>query len=95
MLAVKNNILFVLIIFNLIISAIASFTITLARSQVVTFGHPIDFVHDSLFIKNPSGILNLMAYFEPYTFTSWLFIGVLCLITSTILFFVVRYGIME
>ena len=76
---------------NFNISAIAPFTITVARSEVVTFGHPIAIVHDNLFIKNPAQILNLMAYFEPYKFKSWILVGALFLTTSTILFSVVRY----
>ena len=60
---------------------------------MITFGHPISIVHDSLFIKNPAGALNIMAYLEPYKFTSWLFVGAFCLLTSTCLFCIVRYEI--
>ena len=74
---------------NFAISAIAAFSVTGARSQVVTFGYPIAVAYNSLFIKNHQA-LNLMAYFEPYLFTSWLFLGAFCLLTSIMFFSVVR-----
>ena len=73
------------------ISAIADFTVTRARSEAMTFGHPLTIVYDSLFIKNPAVTLNYFAYMEPLKVASWIFIGLFCLFASTILFvFVVR-----
>ena len=59
----------------------------------MSFGYPIATLHQSLFIKNPAGAVNFMAYLEPFTFASWSIVVVFCLLTSTILFCVVRYEI--
>jgi ABC-type amino acid transport substrate-binding protein len=35
--------------------AVTDFTVTMARSSVITFAQPITQIHHRLFIKNPSG----------------------------------------
>ena len=62
------------------------FTITKARSEVVTFAHPIGQFYWSLFIQNPSGAFNYMAYIKPLSYKTWLCVGLFCILTPFILF---------
>lgn len=57
---------------------IADLTITIERSQVISFGEPITEIFHSLFIMNPSDGLNMNAYIEPLHFTAWISIGIFC-----------------
>ena len=66
--------------------AVADFTVTQARSQVVTFAQPITEVYHSLFIKNPEGSLNFKSYVAPLTMYAWLAIGLFVLIGSFFIF---------
>jgi ionotropic kainate glutamate receptor 5 len=70
--------------------AVASFTVTMDRSTVITFAQPITQIYHSLFIKNPTGSYNLNAYVEPLTHLSWAFIGIFALVVSPILFLTTR-----
>ena len=66
--------------------AVADFTVTQARSQVVTFAQPITEVYHSLFIKNPEGSLNFKSYVAPLTMYAWFAIGLFVLIGSFFIF---------
>ena len=66
--------------------AVADFTVTQARSQVVTFAQPITEVYHSLFIKNPEGSLNFKSYVAPLTMNAWFAIGLFVLIGSFFIF---------
>ena len=68
------------------ITGVADFAITQARSEVVSFAHPMGKLHCSLFIQNPSGSLNYMAYIEPMNYMTWLSVGLCCILTPFILF---------
>ena len=57
-----------------------AFTTTVARSQVVSFTMPLEWVKFSLFIKNPDGAINYEAYTEPLHYTTWLLIVVFCMV---------------
>ncbi len=54
--------------------AATDFTVTKERSVVITFAEPITQIYHSLFIKNPSGTYNYMAYIEPLHYLSWIVI---------------------
>ena len=66
-------------------------TITKERSEVMTFSHPLRYMWDNLLIQNPSGIYNHMAYFKPMRYTTWLCVGLFCLLTPIILFLSNQY----
>ena len=65
----------------IIFTAVTAFTVTLARSAVVSFPQPIVQIHYQLFIKNPTGTFNYMAYIEPLHYLSWIVIGFFCIVT--------------
>ena len=50
---------------SIVFSAVTDFTVTRARSKVMSFAQPITKIYHSFFIKNPSGALNYKAYIEP------------------------------
>ena len=62
------------------------FTVTKARSEVITYAYPLGQVYFSLFIKNPSGTLHYMAFIEPMTYKTWLCVGLFCILTPFSLF---------
>ena len=68
------------------------FTVTRARSDVITFAQPITQIYHSLFIQNPSGTFNYMAFIEPMNSMSWLFVGVFCIFAPIGLFLTTRFG---
>ena len=72
--------------------AATDFTVTRARSDVITFAQPITQIYHSLFIQNPSGTFNYMAYIEPMKNMSWLMIGAFCLVAPIVLFFTTEMG---
>ena len=76
----------------IIILAVTSFTVTRARSNVITFAQPIVQIYHALFIKNPLGTFNFKAYFEPFKYMSWLFVGLFCILAPTFLFVIARFG---
>ena len=71
--------------YNCIISATTDFTVTLERSAVMTFANPITQIFHSLFIKNPTGTFNYMAYIEPLHYKGWIMIVVFCILTPPFL----------
>jgi hypothetical protein len=44
-----------------------------------------------LFIKNPAGTFNYMAYIEPLNYLSWFFIFFGCILAPLILYWTLRY----
>ena len=66
--------------------AATDFTVTRARSDVITFAQPITQIYHSLFIQNPSGTFNYMAYIEPLHYLAWVFLGIFCLVTPPFMF---------
>ena len=73
--------------------AATDFTVTRARSDVITFAQPITQIYHSLFIQNPSGTFNYMAYIEPLHYLSWVFVGVFCIVTPPAIFLTAKYSI--
>ena len=71
--------------------AATDFTVTRARSEVITFAQPITQIYHSLFIQNPSGAFNYMAYVEPLHYLAWIAVGTFCLVTPPFMFFTARY----
>ena len=71
--------------------AATDFTVTRARSDVITFAQPITQIYHSLFIQNPSGTFNYMAYIEPLHYLSWVFVGVFCIVTPPAIFLTAQY----
>ena len=67
------------------------FTVTRARSKVMSFAQPITQIYHSLFIKNPSGALNYMAYIEPMHYLAWISVIIFCLCTPPFLYMTARY----
>ena len=66
------------------------FTVTKARSKIMTFMEPVTFMHLSLIIKNPSETYNLLAYIEPMQYLAWAFVLVFCLVTPSFLYLAVK-----
>ena len=77
---------------KILVSAVASLTITKGRSNVITFAQPIVQFYHALFIKNPLGTFNFKAYFEPFKYMSWFFVGIFCVLAPTLLFIIARFG---
>ena len=71
--------------YHFIISATTDFTVTLERSAVMTFANPITQIYHSLFIKNPTGTFNYMAYIEPLHYKGWIMIAVFAILTPPFL----------
>ena len=67
------------------------FIVTNARSEAISFAHPVGQVYFSLYIQNPSGALNYMAYIEPMTNMTWLCVGLFCILSPLILFLTNQY----
>ena len=72
--------------------AVTDITITVARSNVITFAQPITEIYHSLFIKNPMGTFNFKAYVETLKYMSWLFVGLFCILAPTTLCITTRFG---
>ena len=70
-----------------IFSAITDFTVTMERSAVMTFAQPITQIYHSLFIKNPTGTFNYVAYIEPLQYMSWIGIGLFVILTPPFMYF--------
>ena len=66
--------------------AATDFTVTRARTEVMSFAQPITQIYHSLFIQNPAGTFNYMAYIEPLHYLAWIFIGVFCIVTPPAMF---------
>ena len=69
----------------IIFTAVAPFTVTKQRSEVVTFAQPITEIYHSLFIKRPGDNMNLKSYLAPIDLDGWMAIGVFVLFGSMIL----------
>jgi ionotropic kainate glutamate receptor 5 len=70
--------------------AATDFTVTKARSTVITFAQPITQIHHRLFIKNPTGSYNFKAYSEPFHYFSWIFLFFFCIVVPPVLFLTTR-----
>jgi hypothetical protein len=70
--------------------AVTDFTVTMERSAVMTFAHPITESYHSLFIKNPSEAYNLNAYTDPLHYLSWIVIITFCVCTPPVIFLTTR-----
>ena len=73
-----------------IFPAVAPFTITEQRSQVIKFSTPLHDVWDEIFIKNPIDAFNFEAYTSPITDVTWLLFLAWIIATPPILFIVAR-----
>ena len=74
-----------------IFAAVTDFTVTMDRSLVISFAEPITQIYHSLFIQNPTGNLNFMAYIEPFYWTTWLFLVFFICATPPILYSAAKY----
>ena len=66
--------------------AVQGLSITLERSSVISFTQPLIYIYYQLFIKNPIGTFNYVAYIEPLRTFSWIFIGIFCITTPPFLY---------
>ena len=82
---------FFFLIFYPFFSAVTDFTVTRARSKVMSFAQPITQIYHSLFIKNPSGALNYKAYIEPMHYLAWISVILFCLFTPPFLYMTARF----
>ena len=53
---------------------------------MMTFAQPITQIYHSLFIKNPVGTFNYVAYIEPLHYLAWVGIGLWVLFVPPFLF---------
>ncbi len=60
------------------------------RASVASFAHPIILVYHTLFLKNPSGTFNWLAYAEPLHYLAWVTLAGFSIITPPVLYLVVR-----
>ena len=74
----------------MIFSAPTEFTVTLARSQVISFLIPFTEYYHALFIKNPNESYNYMAYIEPLNWLAWLMILVFVIFAPTLMWIAAR-----
>ena len=73
-----------------IFTAPTDFTVTNARSKVITFISPINKIYHALFIKNPSETYNYAAYTEPMHWLAWVSLLVFIAVVPPILFITAR-----
>ena len=67
------------------------FTVTQARSEVISFALPITQIYHRLFIQNPSGTFNYLAYVEPLHILAWMMVGIFCLVTPISIYLIAKY----
>ena len=67
------------------------FTVTQARSEVISFALPITQIYHRLFIQNPSGTFNYLAYVEPLNILAWMMVGIFCLVTPIFIYLIAKY----
>ena len=53
----------------------ASFTVTFDRSQVISFGFPFRQIEYAIAIQTPINSLNYLAYLEPFSFWTWVWVS--------------------
>lgn len=66
--------------------AVASFSVTLARAEVITYMQPLTMIAKQLFIQNPKETYNLGAYTSTLTRVTWGFVALFCLVAPVFLF---------
>ena len=71
-------------------SGVTDFTVTEARSEVITFSEALIEYYHSVFIKRPNEGLHITAYTDPLRMYSWSMISVFCLVSPVFLFLTVR-----
>ena len=72
------------------ITAAAAFSVTIARSEVITFMQPLAVTKKRLFIQNPKQTFNFLAYTQTITNTAWIVIAVTVVVTPFFLYITVR-----
>ena len=82
MLGINNNQLYLI--------AVTDFTITQARSTVMTFSTPMDQIYNSIFFPNPSNSLSYFAYLNPFANNSWYMLIVWVFAASPIIHVLLR-----
>ena len=70
--------------------AVTDFTITEARSKVMTFSTPMDQIYNSIFLPNPTNSYSYFAYLNPFTKNSWYMLLVWVLAASPIIHVLLR-----
>ena len=78
---------------NFFSSAVTDFTITEARSKVISFSNSIDDIFHVVFIQNPIASYNYEAYTSPLANVTWLMFLAWALVTPPILYILARYNI--
>ena len=71
-------------------AAVADFTITEQRSNVITFSTPLEQIYHAVFIQNPVNSFNFVAFTSPLTNLTWLIFLAWITATPPILFFLAR-----
>ncbi len=72
--------------------ATADFSTTLLRSDYVKFLPSIDEIHMRVFIANPAESFNWYAYTRPYTRKSWYAIGIMIVLLTLLVSFIMVRG---
>ncbi len=70
---------------HLFIAAVTDFTVTMERSEVITFSEPITQIYHGLFVRNPSERPNYSAYTEPLHWHVWAVISLFVLAAPLVL----------
>ena len=77
---------------DLFSAAVTDFTITEARSKVITFSNPIEDILHAVFIQNPLASYNYNAFTSPLADVTWLMFLVWALVTPPILYILARWS---
>ncbi len=72
--------------------AAADFSTTLLRADYVNFLPTIDEIHMRVFIANPAESFNWYAYTRPYTRQSWYAIGIMVVLLTPFVSFIMVKG---
>ena len=69
---------------------VQALSVTLGRSEVTSFPQTIIQLYYQLFIKNPTGSFNYMAYIEPLRPLAWVFVLLFCVLTPPFLYLTIE-----
>ena len=74
------------------IAAPTSLIQTVARTESASWAIPLVFSYQAIFVKNPTGVVNYMAYLEPMTNLSWIGVAVFLIIIPPFLYVVFAFN---
>lgn len=76
--------------FQFFFIACSAFSVTLERSEAVSFTSAINVIHHRLFLKNPEGALNMSAFVAPFEWSTWLLVLAFGLTMPLIMFMIFK-----